>query len=255
MSVPALAPPTVYGSGPHKVLALHGWFGHAGAWGPMVEHIDPARFTLAFVDNRGYGKNIGVTGSYTVEEIVADAMAAATALGWERYAVLGHSMGGMFAQLLAARDAGRVSAVVGLCAVPASGYPFDEASWGFFASAAASAEVRYAILDLTTGKRLGATFLSALLRSSLAHSTEAAFAGALVAWGRTDFSAELADVRVPVHIFAGQHDPAVGIALLEGTTQRHLPQAEVEVLANSGHYPMFEVPVFLAARLESLLAV
>jgi pimeloyl-ACP methyl ester carboxylesterase len=65
----------------------------------------------------------------------------------------------------------------------------------------------------------------------------------------------LADVRVPVHIFAGQHDPAVGIALLEGTTQRHLPQAEVEVLANSGHYPMFEVPAFLAARLESLLAV
>ena len=249
----SLHPPKIHGHGPNKVLALHGWFGHAGAWGPLVDAIDPDRFTYAFVDYRGYGQNKGIAGAHTVDEIAQDAIAAAHALGWERYAVVGHSMGGMFAQKVAALDPSRVSAIVGLCAVPASGYPFDEGSWAFFDSAAHSPEARAAILDLTTGKRLSPYFIQALRDSSLAHSTVEAFAAALRAWGRTDFSGELAGLTLPVHILVGEHDPAVGVALLANTTQRHLPQAQVELIPNAGHYPMFEVPVYLASRLEALL--
>lgn len=248
-----LSPPKIHGHGPNKVLALHGWFGHAGAWGPLLDAIDPARFTYAFVDNRGYGANKDVPGALTVDEIAADAVATAHALGWERYAVVGHSMGGMFAQKVASIDAGRVTQVIGICAVPASGYPFDAGSWAFFDSAANSPEARAAILDLTTGKRLSPYFIHALRDSSLANSTVEAFAAALRAWGRTDFAGDLAGLSMPVHILVGEHDPAVGVALLANTTQRHLPQTQVEIIPNAGHYPMFEVPVYLATRLEQLL--
>lgn len=241
------------GSGSRRVLALHGWFGHAGAWGPLVEAIDTERFSYAFMDYRGYGRSTGLTGAYTMDEIAADALALADHLGWDSFSVIGHSMGGMAALRVLAEAPGRVERVVGINAVPASGYPFDEAGWGFFSSAAGSADVRYAILDLTTGKRLTPVFLQKVLASSLAHSTEAAFAGYLVAWGRTDFAKRLSGLHHPVHLIVGEHDPAVSVGLLADTTQKHLPQATVEVLTNAGHYPMFETPVALATILERQL--
>ena len=56
-----------------------------------------------------------------------------------------------------------------------------------------------------------------------------------------------------MHQLVGEHDPAVGEALVRGSTARTLPQTTVEVLANCGHYPMFEVPVALATAMERFL--
>ena len=41
------------GNGAHKVIALHGWFGSAGGWGPYAEVLDEERFSFAFMDYRG----------------------------------------------------------------------------------------------------------------------------------------------------------------------------------------------------------
>ncbi len=30
----------VIGAGPRKVICLHGWFGHASGWEPLVQHMD-----------------------------------------------------------------------------------------------------------------------------------------------------------------------------------------------------------------------
>ncbi len=243
----------IFGEGPNPVLAIHGWFGHAGAWGPLVDSIDPERFTYAFIDIRGYGRNKGARGTWTVDEIAHDALSVADALGWSHFAVLGHSMGGMFAQRVATLAPERVSRVACVNGVPASGYPFDEAGWDFFSSAATQPEARRAILDLTTGKRLSPFFIRQLLESSLENSTEEAFAGCLQAWGRTNFAEEAARIRAPLHVILGEHDPAVPASLIEATTRATCPHATVEVLANAGHYPMFEVPVALATSLERFL--
>lgn len=243
----------VVGSGPNKVLALHGWFGHAHAWGPLVEWLDTDRFSYAFMDYRGYGARMGIAGQFTMDEIAADALTLATALGWERFAVVGHSMGGMAALRVAVEAPERVLKVLGINAVPPSGYPFNDEGWGFFSQAAGSEEVRRQILDLTTGRRLTPTFIRWLAAGSLAHSTPEAFAAYLTAWGRTDFAARAAALTQPVHQLVGEHDPAVGEALVRGSTLRTLPHGTVETLANAGHYPMFEVPVALATAMERFL--
>jgi len=56
------------GSGDHRVLAMHGWFGSALGWGHLPEYLNTADFTDAFTDMRGYGSRKGEPGRYTMAE-------------------------------------------------------------------------------------------------------------------------------------------------------------------------------------------
>ena len=244
----------IIGNGAHKVLCLHGWFGSAAGWGPWAETLDTEHFSWAFVDYRGYGARLAEEGSFTIAEIAADALAAADALDWPRFSMLGHSMGAMAMQRVLLDAPQRVRKLIALTPVAASGYPFDEATWAFFQTAAESAEARRSIIDFTTGKRLTPTWLTQMVRHSVAHSTPEAFAAYLVAWAKTDFAAELQSPPVPLLALVGEHDPALGEAMARETYLKSYPNARLEVLANAGHYPMFETPLAMAASIERFLA-
>jgi pimeloyl-ACP methyl ester carboxylesterase len=85
------------GDGPHRVLALHGWFGSAHAWGWLPDLIDGRRFTYAFPDYRGYGDRRDAGGEFSIAEVGSDALAVVNDLGWDHFSLIGHSMGGMAA--------------------------------------------------------------------------------------------------------------------------------------------------------------
>ncbi len=63
------------GHGAHRVIALHGWFGHAGGWGPFTQQLNTQDFSYVFMDQRGYGGMRRSGGPYTVEQIAQDALA------------------------------------------------------------------------------------------------------------------------------------------------------------------------------------
>jgi pimeloyl-ACP methyl ester carboxylesterase len=243
----------IIGSGPRKVIAVHGWFGHARGWGPFLHHLDTSRFSYAFMDVRGYGARRGSGGPYTIAQIAQDALALADHLGWARFALIGHSMGGSAIQHVLADAPVRVQALVGLTPVPASGVPFEPSGWDFFSSAAQDPSVRRAIIDLTTGQRLTGVWLDAMVKSSLAHSDVDAFAAYLEAWANTRFVERIQGRTVPVLVVAGEHDPALGADTCRATWLQHYPQARLEVMANAGHYPMDETPITLATVIERFL--
>ncbi len=124
------------GTGPHKVIALHGWFGDRHAFAPMEPLLTGSEFTYAFMDYRGYGGMKDVDGAFTMDEIAADTLALADALGWREFSLIGHSMGGMAIQRVLTRAPSRVKKLVALTPVPASGSPFDDAGWALFSGAA-----------------------------------------------------------------------------------------------------------------------
>jgi pimeloyl-ACP methyl ester carboxylesterase len=242
------------GSGDHQVLAIHGWFGSARGWSSFPEFIDPSAFTYAFMDLRGYGDRKDVAGEFTVDEVAADALAVADDLGWDRFSVVGHSMGGKFAHrvLLAAPD--RVRALVGLNPVPAGATPFDEQGWALFSGAADNPGNRAAIIDFTTGSKLTKTFINGVVQHSLDNSTVEAFAAYLQAWARSDFSAQAkVDTATPVKLIVGVNDPALSADVMEQTWRVFFPEAELTILPDAGHYPMFESPVSLATSIEEFL--
>jgi pimeloyl-ACP methyl ester carboxylesterase len=245
--------PRVVGTGPLHVLALHGWFGSATGWGPFAELLDGDRYSVAFLDYRGYGARRGETGAFTLAEISADALAAVDGLGWSQFAVMGHSMGGTAMQRLLADAPDRVRGLLGISPVPSTGVPFDDQGWQLFSSAAEDRSSRHAIIDLTTGNRLSGTWVDSMVQFSLDQSDVAAFGGYLEAWARTDFSAEVQGNPVPVLVVVGEHDPALGAPVMQQTFLQQYPNAALEVLPNAGHYSMYETPVALFTSAERFL--
>ncbi len=242
------------GNGPRRVIALHGWFGSARGWGPMVDVLDTDAFTYAFMDYRGYGASKSLAGDFSMAEIAADTLALADHLGWDRFSLLGHSMGGMAIQRVLLEAPGRVERMVAVTPVPASGVPFDDATWGMFSSAAATPAVRKGIIDFSTGQRLSSHWLDLMTAHSLGNATEEAFAAYLLAWAKTDFAASLAGNPVAMKVIVGEHDPSLTADVVRATYMATYPNAELEVMSNAGHYPMDETPVALATSIERFLA-
>jgi pimeloyl-ACP methyl ester carboxylesterase len=149
---------------------------------------------------------------------------------------------------------GRVDKLVGLNPVPASAVPMDEQGWELFSGAAANAGNRAAIIDFTTGSKLTATFINHVVRHSLENSNQEAFAAYLQAWAKTDFSGKVQpDTSTPVKVIVGVNDPALSADVMEQTWLVCFPEAEMTILPDAGHYPMFESPVSLATSIEEFL--
>jgi pimeloyl-ACP methyl ester carboxylesterase len=242
------------GHGPHRVLALHGWFGSARGWGSMVDVLDRERFTYVFMDYRGYGGSKGAAGKFTIDEIAADAIALADSLRWDSFSLIGHSMGGKAIQRVLVEAPARVKKLVAVTPVPAAAVPFDDAGWGLFTSAATSADARRGIIGFSTGNRLSATWINAVAKHSLDNSTEEAFAAYLLAWAKTDFAARVQGLTTPVKVIVGEHDPAITADIMRATYLVNYPNATLETMTNAGHYPMDETPVALATSIEAFLA-
>lgn len=104
---------TRVGDGP-PVLLIQGIGAVGNAWRPQMEGLS-SRYTLVAFDNRGIGRSLVLDGRLTIEDMAADALALMTALGFERFHVAGHSMGGVIAQALALNVPHRVASLALLC--------------------------------------------------------------------------------------------------------------------------------------------
>ncbi|MGS0890976.1 alpha/beta fold hydrolase [Burkholderia stagnalis] len=240
------------GHGPHPVLVLHGWFGDARAFEPVEAWLSRERFSYVFMDCRGYGGMRDAHGACTIDEIAADALALADALDFRTFSLVGHSMGGMAIEKIAAVAPDRVRALVPIAPVPCGGLPFDAERRALFERAAGHPEHRKTIIDRSTGNRLPAAWIAWKAAYSVAHASPRAFAAYFRAWADTDFSDEIAG-RHPVKVLIGEHDPAFDAALMARTYLRRYPLATVDILRNAGHYPMNETPLALVAAMESFL--
>jgi pimeloyl-ACP methyl ester carboxylesterase len=241
------------GSGDHHVLALHGWFGSARGWGALPDYLNGSAYTYVFMDLRGYGGRRAQTGDFTMEEAATDAIVLADELGWDRFSLIGHSMSGQAIQHVLLQAPGRVRKLVALNPVPATGVPFDEDGWALFSGAAVSRDNRFAIINHTTGSRLPSAFVDHVVQHSLDYSTAEAFGAYLESWGKTDFSEQVKGNPAAVKVIVGEHDPELSAPVMEQTWLRFYPAAELEVMPNAGHYPMFETPPALAASIEEFL--
>ena len=100
-----------------RVLALHGWLDNAASFIPLAGRLGPARCVALDLPGHGRSQHRPAGAAYHFVDYAAVVLAAADALGWERFTLLGHSLGASIASLVAAvvpRRVERLALIEGL---------------------------------------------------------------------------------------------------------------------------------------------
>lgn len=243
----------IIGSGPEKVIVIGGWLGDHSVFQPIYPWLDRERFTYCFADPRGYGGSRSIAGECTNAEAAGDVVALADALGWQKFHFIGHSMMGKVAQYLAAHHAGRLKSVIGVTPVPACKIELDEGTYGLFSTAWEVPANRGTICMATTGFRHTKTWEAHMTAESLRTTEAEAFRKYFFMWTAEDFAADMAGVSVPFLALTGEHDAGVPTDFVKATILAWMPQAELHILRNAGHYPMQETPIHFVTVCEDFL--
>ena len=77
-----------------RLLLLPGTFGDSEVYDLVLPHLDP-RLDLAMVGFRGHAGDRPIPENSSMESLTEDTLAAADAIGWDRFYIGGHSLGGM----------------------------------------------------------------------------------------------------------------------------------------------------------------
>ena len=102
------------GAGGCPLLLLHGFTGAKEDFADWLDPLQEAGWHAVAPDHRGHGASSKPDSedAYSFEIMAADATRLTGTLGWDRFSLLGHSMGGMVAQCMALADPGRLDSLV-----------------------------------------------------------------------------------------------------------------------------------------------
>lgn len=98
------------GAGP-PVVMLHGLFGSGACWAPVARALEGG-FDVVMPDARGHGDSSAPRHGYRYGDLARDVAGLLRALGLARAVLVGHSMGGMTAAVVANHGAAPLRALV-----------------------------------------------------------------------------------------------------------------------------------------------
>ena len=221
------------GDGP-PILFLHGGLGDSRLWAPVIERLRDSFRCIAF-DFRFYGRSEADEVEWRHDD---DAVAVLAALGVERAAVVGLSMGGRVALETALRHPERVSAVVHVAGAVA---PFELDASIEEAYEAVETPEQERELDLALWAPLGAD-------DSLRELWQATPEARGIAWAPTRPEPDFGALAAPIYVITAAEDPAPFRALAA-----QLPAVE-SVEVESDHYLTLREPDRVAALIRGFLA-
>ncbi|SFI93917.1 Pimeloyl-ACP methyl ester carboxylesterase [Amycolatopsis sacchari] len=243
--------PVSYEPGTGTALVfLHYWGGSGETFAPVAERL-PGRPVVRY-DQRGWGAARELPGPYGLTQLADDALRVVDELGLSRYVLIGHSMGGKVAQLVAARRPDGLAGLVLVAPAPPRPAEVSAEEREALAHAYDNAETVTAALDhVLTHRALPDP--ARVVADSLNVTTEAR-----LAWPRHGIIEDIADtvaaIEVPVLVLAGEHDQVDPPAVLAERLLPVLPTATMSVLRDTGHLSPLEVPDEVAAHVERFVA-
>lgn len=249
----------VRGSGP-TALFIMGLGGRAADWNDaFLRELAPHLEVVTF-DNRGTGGSDRPDEEYTLEAMADEAVGVLDALDRPRAHVIGISMGGMIAQLVALRHPGRVARLV-LIATHAGGRtvvpPTPTAMQALMPdrSRPPAEIVRTSMTAITApgfAEREPAA-IEALVALAVAQPTpQMTFARQMSAILASDRLERLGTITAPTLVAHGSEDPLVPPAN-GAAIARAVPGARLVELPGCGHLPMWECPHRLANEVLQFL--
>ncbi|WP_110993968.1 alpha/beta hydrolase [Pseudomonas sichuanensis] len=91
------------------VIALHGWLDNANSFARLAPQLKGLRIVALDLAGHGYSQHRPVGAGYALADYAHDVLRVAEQLGWQRFGLLGHSLGAIIAVQLAGALPERVS--------------------------------------------------------------------------------------------------------------------------------------------------
>jgi len=91
------------------VIALHGWMDNLMSFARLVPHLQGLRILALDMAGHGHSAPRPVGASYSLFDYAVDALHAADFMGWQRFSLLGHSLGAIISAMLAAAIPQRIN--------------------------------------------------------------------------------------------------------------------------------------------------
>jgi pimeloyl-ACP methyl ester carboxylesterase len=242
------------GTGGSGLLLLHGFTGAKEDFADWIDAFAARGFHVVAPDHRGHGASgqPAEESAYSLATFADDARRLVDELGWDRFALLGHSMGGVIAQHLALAVPERLSALVLMDTTYRNVEGIDPTLVAL-ATEVVRTEGVERLLELMNERDAPlATAADARVRAEregyaafgerkfLACSPAMYAAMAAELLNDHDYLAQLATLDVPTLVVVGEQDtPFLGPSQVMADA---IPGAELVILPDAGHSPQFEAP-------------
>ena len=242
------------GVGGPPLLLVHGFTGAATDFIDFLDPLADAGWHVVAPDLRGHGTSSHPTAEedYSFEIFAGDVVGLADALGFDRFTLLGHSMGGMIVQVLALSAPERIEALV---LMDTSHGPLhvdpDLVELGVTVAREQGIDV---VADVMGASDDGPLTTEAYRRKvaedpgyaemgdrNLRASSPAMFAAMLARIARAEDRLDaLATLPMPTLVIVGEQDaPFLADSHRMADT---VPDGRLAVIADGGHSPQFESP-------------
>ncbi|VVD73776.1 alpha/beta fold hydrolase [Pandoraea terrigena] len=235
------------------LVFLHYWGGSSRTWRHVTQSLRPAFRTIA-IDQRGWGQSDKPPGGYTLAALADDAQRLIESLGLDRYILVGHSMGGKVAQLLASRHPAGLAGLVLVAPSPPSPMNVPLAVRQGMVNAYDSREsILATVRQVLAASSLQPDDLEIVMEDSLQGAPAAKVAWPLAA-SQEDISAQAALIRVPTLVISGEKDQVDPPAVLQRELMTRIPYATLHILSGIGHLSPLEAPGDLSDLIRGFAA-
>jgi pimeloyl-ACP methyl ester carboxylesterase len=234
-------------------LLIHGFLDKGAVWAPFIDELGPLSKQALAPDFAGAGTRAREEGPFTLCRQAADAVALIDQRPAARFVVVGHSMGGQVAELVAQARPGRVAALVLMTAVPLAGHALTDEARSLLRGCGG---------DVGTQRRIRQMFSHHLSDADLDRLLDpAGLMGPAAAEGYYDAFTDgdasgngPSPYAGPVLLLAAREDPVVSVELTRSMRDTRFPGNDVIIVEESGHWPHLEQPQRSAAAILAFLS-
>ena len=241
------------GHGAPCLIFLHYWGGSSRTWRRVIDALPKPCRALA-MDLRGWGASDAPDEGYALADFADDVRRVIAERGVSTFVLVGHSMGGKIAQLLAAEQPSGLAGLVLVAPSPPTPMGLPPAIREGMEHAYSSA----ASIEATIDQVLTAKPLADELRRQVIEDSLRGGAAAKIAWPRytsqEDISAAVSAIAVPTLVIAGERDQVDSVATLETELLTRIPHAVMHVLPGTGHLSPLESPREVAGLIGEFLS-
>ena len=236
------------GAGDPALVFLHYWGGTHRTWKKVAAGLKSS-YRIVTYDMRGWGGSGAAVDGYSITALADEAMALIEYLGLRKYVLIGHSMGGKVAQLVASRNPQGLAGLI--LVAPATPTPthLPEQEMQQQIHAYDSRETVLQTIAFLSARTPDPETVEQIVEDSLSGTPEAK-----MAWPTSaileDISSEVSKIRVPTLVLAGELDRLDSVEQHRREVVARISGARLEIIPQSGHLLPIDEPVRTARAID-----